>query len=68
MGMCSITPTFGAGVPLASAKFLIEHGVFNPVFRFGCEDIELGYRLSKQQFKGGLQCASGEHDGPRHFF
>jgi glycosyltransferase involved in cell wall biosynthesis len=28
-------------------KFLLEHGVFNPAFRFGCEDIELGYRLSR---------------------
>jgi len=25
--------------------------VFNPVFRFGCEDIELGYRLSKHNLK-----------------
>jgi glycosyltransferase involved in cell wall biosynthesis len=31
--------------------FLIEHGVFNPVFRFGCEDIELAWRLSKHDFR-----------------
>jgi len=31
--------------------FLIEHGVFNPVFRFGCEDIELAWRLSKHNFQ-----------------
>lgn len=32
-------------------SLLLEFGVFNPVFRFGAEDIELGYRLSRQ----GLQ-------------
>lgn len=26
-------------------SLLIEHGVFNPAFRFGCEDVELGWRL-----------------------
>lgn len=26
-------------------------GIFNPVFRFGCEDIELGYRLREQGLK-----------------
>ncbi len=31
--------------------FLIEHGVFNPVFKFGCEDIELAWRLSKHEFR-----------------
>jgi glycosyltransferase involved in cell wall biosynthesis len=27
--------------------FLLENGVFNPLFRFGADDVELGYRLSK---------------------
>jgi cellulose synthase/poly-beta-1,6-N-acetylglucosamine synthase-like glycosyltransferase len=26
--------------------FLLEYGVFNPIFRFGAEDIELGFRLA----------------------
>jgi GT2 family glycosyltransferase len=28
-------------------KLLLEHGVFNPIFRFGCEDIELAWRLRR---------------------
>jgi len=27
--------------------FLLDNGVFNPVFRFGAEDVELAYRLGK---------------------
>jgi len=42
---------FWGGRSSCKRNFLIEHGVFNPVFRFGCEDIELGYRLSKQNFR-----------------
>lgn len=38
---------FWGGRSSCKKGFLIEHGVFNQVFRFGCEDIELGYRLSK---------------------
>lgn len=38
---------FWGGRSSCKRAFLLEHGVFNPVFRFGCEDIELGYRLSK---------------------
>ena len=38
---------FWGGRTSCKRRFLINHGVFNPVFRFGCEDIELGYRLSK---------------------
>lgn len=38
---------FWGGRSSCKRSFLLEHGVFNPVFRFGCEDIELGYRLSK---------------------
>lgn len=37
---------FWGGRSSCKRDFLIERGVFNPVFRFGCEDIELGYRLS----------------------
>ena len=54
-------PTLRAGTPLDFAHFwggrssakrrtLIDHGVFNPVFRFGCEDVELAYRLSRHGF------------------
>jgi len=38
---------FWGGRSSCKRAFLIKRGVFNPVFRFGCEDIELGYRLSK---------------------
>lgn len=37
---------FWGGRSSCKRGFLLEHGVFNPVFRFGAEDIELGYRLS----------------------
>ncbi len=37
---------FWGGRSSCKRSFLIDYGVFNPVFRFGCEDIELGYRLS----------------------
>jgi hypothetical protein len=42
---------FWGGRSSCKRKFLIDHGVFNPVFRFGCEDIELGYRLSKHNLR-----------------
>jgi glycosyltransferase involved in cell wall biosynthesis len=38
---------FWGGRSSCKRSFLLEHGVFNPVFRFGAEDLELGYRLSK---------------------
>ncbi|MBI5099768.1 MAG: glycosyltransferase family 2 protein [Nitrospirae bacterium] len=44
-------PFFWGGRSSCKRTFLIEHGVFTPVFRFGCEDIELGYRLSKHNLK-----------------
>ena len=37
---------FWGGRSSCKRSLLLDHGVFNPVFRFGCEDIELGYRLS----------------------
>jgi len=37
---------FWGGRTSCKRSFLLTHGVFNQVFRFGCEDIELGYRLS----------------------
>lgn len=54
-------PTLRPRVPLDFAHFwggrssckrglLMEHGVFNPVFRFGCEDVELAYRLAPHGF------------------
>ena len=42
---------FWGGRSSCKRAFLLDHGVFNPVFRFGCEDIELGYRLSKHGFQ-----------------
>jgi glycosyltransferase involved in cell wall biosynthesis len=42
---------FWGGRSSCKRSFLIEHGVFNPIFRFGCEDIELGYRLSHHGLK-----------------
>lgn len=39
---------FWGGRSSCKRSLLLEFGTFNPVFRFGCEDIELGYRLSKQ--------------------
>jgi len=38
---------FWGGRTSCKRVFLLQEGVFNPIFRFGCEDIELGYRLSK---------------------
>jgi len=42
---------FWGGCCSCKRKFLIDYGVFNPVFRFGCEDIELAFRLSKNNLK-----------------
>jgi glycosyltransferase involved in cell wall biosynthesis len=39
---------FWGGRSSCKREFLMEHGVFNQVFRFGCEDMELGWRLSQQ--------------------
>ena len=36
---------FWGGRSSCKRSFLVEHGVFHPAFRFGCEDIELGFRL-----------------------
>ena len=38
---------FWGGRSSCKRALLQQHGQFNPVFRFGAEDIELGYRLSK---------------------
>ncbi|MGV7221686.1 MAG: glycosyltransferase family 2 protein [Nitrospinales bacterium] len=42
---------FWGGCSSCKKSFLIKYGMFNPVFRFGCEDDELGYRLSKHGLK-----------------
>lgn len=42
---------FWGGRTSCKRDFLRNNGRFNPVFRFGCEDIELGYRLSKHGLK-----------------
>ena len=36
---------FWGGRSSCKRSLLIEHGLFNPAFRFGCEDIELAWRL-----------------------
>jgi GT2 family glycosyltransferase len=38
---------FWGGRTSCKRSFLVRHGVFNPRFTFGCEDIELGFRLSR---------------------
>ena len=38
---------FWGGRSSCKRRFLLQYGIFNPVFRFGCEDIELAFRLSK---------------------
>jgi glycosyltransferase involved in cell wall biosynthesis len=42
---------FWGGRSSCKRRFLLQHGTFNPVFRFGCEDIELAFRLSKHGFR-----------------
>jgi glycosyltransferase involved in cell wall biosynthesis len=42
---------FWGGRSSCKRSFLIRHGIFNQDFRFGSEDIELGYRLSKFNLK-----------------
>lgn len=39
---------FWGGRTSFKRDYVLESGGFNPVFQFGCEDIELGYRLSKR--------------------
>ena len=42
---------FWGGRSSCKRTFLIRYGVFNPVFHFGCEDIELGYRLAARKLR-----------------
>ena len=42
---------FWGGRSSCKKDFLIKNGIFDPIFKFGCEDIELGYRLSKNGLK-----------------
>lgn len=42
---------FWGGRSSCKISFLHKNGFFNPIFRFGCEDIELGYRLSAHNFR-----------------
>jgi GT2 family glycosyltransferase/glycosyltransferase involved in cell wall biosynthesis len=42
---------FWGGRSSCKQSFLAKHGVFNRQFRFGSEDVELGYRLSKFGFQ-----------------
>jgi glycosyltransferase involved in cell wall biosynthesis len=42
---------FWGGRTSFKRAFALESGGFNPIFRFGCEDIELGYRLAKRGLK-----------------
>ena len=38
---------FWGGRSSCKRQFLVDHGVFHQDFRFGSEDVELGYRLSR---------------------
>ena len=49
---------FWGGRSSCKRSLLLQFGIFNPVFRFGCEDIELGYRLSNQ----GLRVVYNKRD------
>ena len=42
---------FWGGRSSCKRRFLLQHGLFNPTFRFGNEDIELGFRLAKRGFR-----------------
>ncbi|WP_139559593.1 glycosyltransferase family 2 protein [Methylotetracoccus oryzae] len=42
---------FWGGRSSAKRELFVRHGLFDPVFRFGCEDIELGFRLSAFRLK-----------------
>ena len=46
-GMMLDYTCFWGGRSSCKRSFLIEHGIFNPNFSFGCEDIELGWRLKR---------------------
>src|SRR5262249_51429698 len=39
---------FWGGRSSCKRELLLRHGAFNPAFRFGCEDIECGWRLALQ--------------------
>jgi glycosyltransferase involved in cell wall biosynthesis len=39
---------FWGGRTSCKRELLLKEGVFNPIFRFGYEDIELGYRLNQK--------------------
>src|SRR5205823_323451 len=42
---------FWGGRTSCKRMFLAAEGIFDPEFRFGSEDIELGYRLARVGFK-----------------
>ncbi len=42
---------FRTGRSSCKRSFLLEHGVFDTSFRFGCEDVELAWRLSRDGFR-----------------
>ncbi len=42
---------FWGGRSSCKRSLLLDRGLFDPVFKFGCEDIELGYRLEKSGFR-----------------
>ena len=42
---------FWGGRSSCKRRFLVDHGIFNPVFGFGCEDIELAFGLSKHDLR-----------------
>jgi GT2 family glycosyltransferase len=41
---------FWGGRSSCKRAMLVQHGIFDPTFRFGCEDIELAFRLQQHGF------------------
>ena len=42
---------FWGGLSSCKRPFLVNHGLFDQRFEFGCEDVELAYRLSHHRLK-----------------
>jgi cellulose synthase/poly-beta-1,6-N-acetylglucosamine synthase-like glycosyltransferase len=49
-GMVLDYACFWGGRSSCKRSFLVEHGIFNPNFTFGCEDVELSWRLKRLGF------------------
>jgi glycosyltransferase involved in cell wall biosynthesis len=52
---------FWGGRSSCKRAFLLEHGIFDQDFVFGCEDVELGYRLARHGLKVVYDAAALSH-------